>query len=291
MQNEKGNKRAIANKMNVNSELTLGNLLTANNAKLLEELNKRKELLTRIVEMKQRSIENAPKGKLHISKRGRYRSYYIRRSPKDLAGEYIKRENLSLAYQLAQTEYDNMLIEHIKAELILMSEYMKAVQDIGILKLKTEDKNCMVNPITISDNDSVEAWKQVEYEGKGFDYTESEFYTANNERVRSKSEVMIADALTRMGVPYRYEYPITLNNGVTIYPDFYCLNVRKRHPVIYEHFGLMDSSEYASNVILKLHSFEMNGLRLGEDYIFTMESSAHPLSTKMVNEMIKKYLL
>lgn len=276
---------------NTDNMIKLGNLLVSNNTKLLKELRERKELLSQIAEGKIRSIKNAPKGKLHIAKRGKYRAYYIRKSSKDLAGDYINRKNIELAYQLAQAEYDKLLIAHIYDELSTIDRCINNVRDVGLIKLKKEDMNCMVNHISSSDENYIEEWKNVEYKGKGFENTESEFYTANNERVRSKSEIMIADALCRMGVPYRYEYPITLDNGAIIYPDFYCLNVRKRHPVIYEHFGLMDVSDYVSNVIYKLHSFESNGLRLGEDYIFTMETSAHPLSTKTVNAMISKYLL
>ena len=285
------NARVNVRKENTDDEFKLGSLLVANSTKLLEELLERKELLAKIEEVKKQSIKKAPVGKLHIAKRGKYRAYYIRKASKDISGEYIKRENINLAYQLAQTEYDEKLIEHISNELNVIDGYINDVRVIENISLNNEDKNCMVNTISVSDIEYIEKWKSVEYKGKGFENTESEFYTANNERVRSKSEVMIADALCRMGVPYRYEYPVTLNNGAIIYPDFYCLNVRKRHPVIYEHFGLMDVSDYVSNVILKLYSFESNGLRLGEDYIFTMETSAHPLSTKMVNEMICKYFL
>ena len=276
---------------NTDKTTMLGNLLVANNTKLLEELSVRKELLSQLANIKERSIKNAPKGKLHIAKRGKYKAFYIRKSSKDLAGEYIKRENISLAYQLAQAEYDEMLVNHIHDELSRIDRYIDNVNDIVTIKLKKEDKNCMVNHVSLSDEKYIEKWKKVEYYGKDFSNIESEFYTANNERVRSKSEVMIADALCRMGVPYRYEYPVKLDNGAIIYPDFYCLNVKKRRPVIFEHFGLMDVSDYVSKVILKLQGFERNGLRLGDDYIFTMESSVYPLNTKIVNEMIRKYLL
>jgi len=47
------------------------------------------------------------------------------------------------------------------------------------------------------------------------------------ERVRSKSEKIIADELYRCNIPYKYEMPIQLksqNKIVTVYPDFTVMN-------------------------------------------------------------------
>ena len=66
------------------------------------------------------------------------------------------------------------------------------------------------------------------------------FYTSKGERVRSKSEVIIADVLNREGVPYRYEYPIYIKGIGKIYPDFTVLNIGIRKEMIWDHFGMMD---------------------------------------------------
>ena len=68
-------------------------------------------------------------------------------------------------------------------------------------------------------------------------------FSENGERVRSKSEVIIADILKNNGIPYRYEYPVLINRN--IHPDFCCLNVRTRKEYFWEHFGKMDDIEYA----------------------------------------------
>ena len=68
--------------------------------------------------------------------------------------------------------------------------------------------------------------------------------TLRGERVRSKSEAMIADTLYRLKIPYKYECPLTIRrktgtsrNTKTIYPDFTCLNVRLRQEFVWEHFN------------------------------------------------------
>ena len=68
------------------------------------------------------------------------------------------------------------------------------------------------------------------YQGKGFgEEDNTEYYTYKGERVRSKSEMIIANELFRNNIPYKYELPIELENWnkkVTIYPDFTVLNKR-----------------------------------------------------------------
>ncbi|MBQ9321830.1 MAG: hypothetical protein IJ239_05705, partial [Eubacterium sp.] len=67
-------------------------------------------------------------------------------------------------------------------------------------------------------------WLDIQYPKKGFSEEGPEFYTSKGERVRSKSEVIIADTLARMGVPYRYEFPIRFSGTGTFHPDFTVLN-------------------------------------------------------------------
>lgn len=49
-----------------------------------------------------------------------------------------------------------------------------------------------------------------------------------DERVRSKSEVIIADILNQEGIPYRYECPLQLKGWGKVYPDFTVLSERER---------------------------------------------------------------
>ena len=50
-----------------------------------------------------------------------------------------------------------------------------------------------------------------------------EIYTERGERVRSKSEKIIADKLFLQNIPYHYERPIYLKGFGMVYPDFCCL--------------------------------------------------------------------
>lgn len=82
--------------------------------------------------------------------------------------------------------------------------------------------------------------------------------TVSGERVRSKSEAIIAMLLHLNAIPYRYECALSLG-GVTLFPDFTI-----RHPVTgvlyyWEHFGLMDDPAYAKNAGSKLSLYAETG--------------------------------
>ena len=114
--------------------------------------------------------------------------------------------------------------------------------------------------------------------------------------MRSKSEVIIADALLRSGVPYCYEVPLKLkrigeSGNVTFHPDFLCLNVRTRREFYWEHFGMMDDADYKDNAVGKLNLYAENGFLPGRNLIITMESGVESLDTRVVEKMIKEFLL
>jgi hypothetical protein len=143
------------------------------------------------------------------------------------------------------------------------------------------------------------AWLKVEYRHKKIPEEAPQLFTDNNEQVRSKSEVIIANALKAAGVPYRYEFPLLVDRKAVdfydkdicqLHPDFYCLNLRTRQEFAWEHFGMMDDPEYAARATEKLELYAENGFFPGKNLIITMETSAKPLSSKLLKSVIKTYL-
>ena len=146
----------------------------------------------------------------------------------------------------------------------------------------------MVEPVLLSDAEFARRWLAVPYKGKGFEAGAPDLRTMNGERVRSKSEVIIADALERSGIPYKYESPRELSDGgVRVYPDFTCLNLRTRKEVLWEHLGMMDNPEYASMAVKKISSYLKNGFVLGVNLIVSMECSEKPLNHTEVRKIIQ----
>jgi hypothetical protein len=68
--------------------------------------------------------------------------------------------------------------------------------------------------------------------------------TARGELVRSKSEVIIADLLDGLGLPYAYEQPFTAPDGSVRYPDFTIDDAETGRRLLIEHLGMLDRPDY-----------------------------------------------
>ena len=100
---------------------------------------------------------------------------------------------------------------------ILNEEFVKqyaCMKPEGVYDTLNPYRRELVSPLILSDKEYVNQWLKVEYQGKHFDEEAGIIITEKGERVRSKSEKIIADKLYAMGIPYRYECPITLSNGI-----------------------------------------------------------------------------
>ena len=271
-------------------------------------IESRIEELEKALKQKQTSLKREPDGSVRIVQNKGSLQFYLRENKSDLQGKYLPRSQEKLARVLIQKDYDQKAaaalsdeIEYLKKILL---NYNKNSASAAYEKL-SKTRQTLVEPLTLSDTQYAEKWLSVEYRHKGFDSQQSPLYTDNNESVRSKSEVLIANALKANAVPYRYEFPIVINkNGksyaykkyndddelYTFYPDFYCLNLRTRQEYIWEHFGLMNDSEYSSQAAEKIMLYQSNGYFPGKNLIITMETTSCPLSSKIIKQIIQTYL-
>ncbi len=180
-------------------------------------------------------------------------------------------------------------------ELALLNTYLSKTSPNKLMKYyedMNEGRKIMINPIEIDDYEYIKRWNSISYVGKTFHSDDdTEYYTDKNERVRSKSEIIIANTLKKYSIPYRYEYPIEINGKGMFYPDFTILNVKKRKEIYWEHFGIMDDSSYRDNALRKIALYEENNMFLGDNLIITFESSSVKLNVKEVERKIKKYLI
>lgn len=81
--------------------------------------------------------------------------------------------------------------------------------------------------------------------------------TTRGEMVRSKSELMVAEILNRLGVEYNYEEPLEVN-GIKYIPDF---TIRNKGRVAYlEHLGMLGVSSYLEKWEEKQKNYEIAGI-------------------------------
>ena len=233
---------------------------------------------------------------VRIHQKGKYVEYYQLCKERTNYGNYILLKDTKAASRLAQNDYNKKIIKLLQKEINAIKLYFIRTKASALLKLYTNmtpTRQKLITPVTLTNEQYSQQWLSVSWQGLPFTEDNPELYTSTGVRVRSKSEVLIADALTRHDIPYRYEYPLSLKVNAKpkiLHPDFMCLNVRTRQEFYWEHFGLMDSPEYANNSIGKFRLFTDNRLTPGANLIITMESKNEPLTTRTVETMIKTYL-
>ena len=84
--------------------------------------------------------------------------------------------------------------------------------------------------------------------------------TARGEAVRSKSEVIVADALFEKKLTYEYERALTID-GVTRYPDFTIVDDDLGQTFYWEHLGMLWNNRYRERWEEKLDWYAKHGIR------------------------------
>ena len=276
-------------------------------SEISQQLRERVAQLNAVLDFKLRALKKAPEGNLRISQCRGDVQYYHRKSPDDDRGHYLDAAHYKLAQSLAQKDYNQRLVKSLKKELKILQDALRQLEKITARNDSSETiinrlhplRHALITTATLTDEQYAAAWQKQKYKRKSFQPDKPELYTASGIRVRSKSEIIIADTLTRLGIPYHYEYPLSLTCGgrsqtarskITVHPDFLCLNIRTRQEFIWEHFGRMDDAEYSAKATQKLNTYNENGIYPGKNLIITVETALLPPDTNHIENLINTFL-
>lgn len=232
---------------------------------------------------------------LSVRKTNGYTRYYKRCSPKDTTGVYLgddkkdEVERLEYGYYYkklrAAAESNVAIYEKIKNETGQLADLDKVYWDIP------EEKRHLIEPYHEEvDEDFAKKWS-TSIKKRRIVESEMPYVASNGVRVRSKSELIIAERFIAAGVPFYYEVPTTIDHFEVWFPDFYVLNKRTKQMYFWEHFGMMGDPKYSALVQHKIEAYARNQIYLGRDLLISMESAEHPLDTEYIDEIIKQFLL
>ena len=258
---------------------------------LEEELECYKRQFKRVTHELNVLEKKVPEGaKLRATQHGNVCQYFMRTEKSEKNGKYIRKKDIKLAEVLAQIEYDHNLITILQKTIQRMESLKKGWVEnpyIAAEEKMSPGKREVIKIPYITDECFVQKWKSQEYQSLGFAKDYPEYYTRQGLRVRSKSEVIIADILDEAGVHFLYEKPLVLSSG-TVHPDFTVLNLKERKEVFWEHFGMMDDMEYRNNAFLKIRQYEASGFYQSDSIIWTFETGRYPINTKDIRKMVEK---
>lgn len=239
-------------------------------------------------------VHHEVQGSLVIRNSKKCTEYLIYKG-KDNPPEYISRTRTDIIAPLAQKRYDEKLRgvigKRIKAlgECIDVLERFLKLEDVtDVYSSFPAELKEYVEPYEGNDEKFAKRWQSIDF-GKWSSGIHSKYVTQRGDRVRSKSEVIIADRLYSKGIPYHYETLFACSDGSMTSPDFRILNKRTRKQYFWEHFGMMDDPDYCFHAIEKIEKYADSDVVLGENLIVSFESSLKYLSTEYIDTMIREY--
>ena len=234
-------------------------------------------------------------GKTRLYKRSRdSKDKYLKQSDRKLIKELSEKTYLQKLDKAAQRE--KMQID--KCIIILETKKNKKGIDLADVdnvydRLPDYVKE-NVEPAEISDEAYARKWQSKKYNRRWMKNDEKYYETPRGDKVRSKSEWIIASMLENAGVPYRYEEIVPLDGrvGVFMHPDFTVLNKRTRQVYYWEHCGIMGERDYMENTFMpKMREYYNFEFFPGDKILLTFETKDHPLDTVDVKRLIDKYLI
>lgn len=255
-------------------------------------LIKEQERLRNISNIAANRLKNAPNGSLRISRNGNHIQYYLC-TDIDKRGKYISKKKEELIQVLVQKSYDEKIVRLTEKRLQQIEKILKDYGDDEIEQIFLQEhlgRRKFIHTVEPTWEEMLKKWKSEEYQGKEFREGTPIIVTERGERVRSKSEKIMADYFYRNGIEYKYECPIHLKGMGIVYPDFTFLSKKTGEEIYWEHNGMVDSPAYARRMVQKIEAYENNGIFPGERLILTYETEQSILNTRKIEQMVEKYL-
>lgn len=260
---------------------------------LKDDINARFDLLSKMVDQAGEKLSAFPDGRIKIKHRGE-KAYYYQTNVND-SGEKLLTDK-ALIDALIQKGYIIKVLSAARNE----RDYLKKVLNgypepvaENIYEQLKDERKASVRPIVLTDEQFVSKWKNTPYSQKPLSNDTPYFITLNGEKVKSKSELIIADRLFTYGIPYRYECALKINKDgmiITIHPDFTILRISDRKIVYLEHCGKMDDPEYTENrVVKRINLYSHAGITVGGGLFLTFESSETPLDINVLDRLINDH--
>lgn len=245
-------------------------------------------LVSKSIDEIEKKIRLLPKGRINVRTRNGKTYYYLAETG---AGErYLGTEDWEFIEQLIQKKYLKDVLRKNRTEATALEKMIKIYPETlaeDLYDQLPEGFKKLAKPIIPFDESYANKWMEMPYKHKPFKKDAPVYLTTKGERVRSKSEVIIAERMRIKGVPYRYECPLIIN-GKIIHPDFTILRMSDRKILYLEHCGRMDDPKYTEDMIKRANDYSEAGIILGDRLFYTFESDTTPLDVKVIDRLIEE---
>ncbi len=250
------------------------------------DLNLQKNILKRYKEQ----LKKLPKGSLYASERNGVKYYTKVTNFRGKKRSVYLGKEINPQVQLLQKKYYlRKAIQAMESNISLMEKFLNGYQSI--------DPNVMQKQFP----KAYQSLPQSCFDTAGvfnLDRWGSEFYvkstsrsenllnsTKKGDKVRSKSEVIIANAVAVRGLQYRYE-EVTYINGYKKAPDFKVIDPRTGRIIYWEHLGLITDMEYLKQALFRIADYIRDGIVPGVNLILTFDDAENHIDSLMIERTL-----
>ena len=252
-------------------------------------LKDRYDLIAATIENIEKKLKVLPEGRIVVRRQnGNVYYYFAKPKTKD---RYLTKADSALISQLLQKRYLKEVLKAAKNELAALSKMLSLYPDDlpeELYEKLPEELRMGVEPVILGNEQDAREWMAEPFVGKPFKDDAPVYKTIKGERVRSKSEVMIADRMFFRGVPYKYECPIMIE-GQVIHPDFTMKRMSDNKLIYHEHCGRMDDPEYVNDLVERVNLYNQAGIMQGDRLTFSFETADKPLDNRVIDRLIDEF--
>ncbi|MEI6132501.1 MAG: hypothetical protein WCQ41_06740 [Bacillota bacterium] len=211
---------------------------------------------------------------------------------KERSQKYLSQKDKELIDKLRRKQFVKESLKCLESKIEVfkhvMSKYKPYFPSDIIENTKLEDD--LPTTALLSKNRALNDWSKQKYEKCSFHSDGLLHFAQNGLKVRSKSEVIIANALVANNIPFRYEEKLTVG-GRIFYPDFTILRPKDCKIIYWEHFGLINDIDYQIRNEHKLGEFKRIGLLPWRNYIATFDDESGSIDAQTINGIIRALIL
>ena len=252
-------------------------------------MKKRHESLLKMISEIEQKLDHMPEGYIYLKNLNR-KSYFYMRSGK-AEQKYLSSKDEALTRQLVQKDYLKKSLRSAKKEAEALENaigiYPQPFVE-GVFDRLPEAKKKYAEPLFPGADEIARKWLAQLYVPKPIGKDTPVYLTIKGERVRSKSEVIIADRLWANGIPYKYECPILVRDEI-IHPDFTILRLSDLKILYHEHLGKLDDPQYTERNNIRINSYNEEGIILGDRLFLSFETSKTPLDVRVIDNLINTH--
>lgn len=252
------------------------------------------ELCSSKLEQVREKLKKYPDEKLYVRWHRNENYYYTVRTDADgrRHERYISKKNELLLRQLSEGQYYKRLsdiLEDDLKKLTVFKEKYAPEEKFFVWQHMPEESRLLTTPVLRTPEQIITQWKSVPFERSSFpNENPGRFVTKNGEDVRSKNELITANMLFDMDIPYRYECALDLPDG-RVFPDFTVLHPDTAEAWYIEFFGMMDNPDYSASALKKIQKYYRAGLQ--QRFIMLFDSLTAPLSNTTIRQVLEDCFL